>query len=315
MSDKPKRRKRRLTQGAKLHHDLSWHPQYAWELLRRSNSYRQAVREFVASCEDAKDHASLAAYRMFSKEHHRPRPGRRRHHIEKKISWETRQERLAFKSGPVLQLFGTKFRKDKLGTFRGYEIDTSTPHYKKFFKRFGDFLIFPMNPKVRLPATEGFNAVWIFSPISNLTAQLSSLPFHLLHFENGVLNVSGDSNLAVMMVAVNKKFPRNRIVSDFAKLLDYTLGSHKVRVPQPAWDILEFYRYIAIIDFLEEADTEGWPQPGYQKIGDKFAPSYDREARFSWARSKMITIRELRAFFERPLPKRSAKKVQVSDHK
>jgi hypothetical protein len=259
------------------------------------------------------DQESLRAYRVFSKESI-PRRGLKVMHPTKN-RWQTRDEMLAYKTGPSLQLFGTSLYTDKLGSPRGYRINTESNHYKKFYRLFGDFLVFPLNPKIQKPSTVGFNAVWVFSPISNLTAQLKSLPFNLLEEQHGHLTITGQSNIALMMIAVNKRFPKNRIVADFSRLLDFTIGSHKMRVPQPAWDILEFYRYIQIIDFLEEAEIEGWPQPGYQKIGDKFAPSYDREARFSWARSKMITIRELRVFFERPLPKRSEKKVQVSDHK
>jgi hypothetical protein len=260
-----------------------WDPEFCWEILRRTDSYKRAVDKYVADAKESNDGAGLAFLSSVSHDVHlAPYLGeadtanqrRMRSALHSNIWTIERWINDQIEVNPS----NRKYIKQLRETF-------DTPHVRRFQKKYGDILLFPIFPRTESPHEELMRAVWRLSPVNAPTNQSSK----------SIVKVSFDLNLS---------FSNTAILNAVKEAVDLRLETYRedhLLFPniksKKRWS--EFHLYVRAWDLWCGA---GGPKIGYQKIGDtlKIRSIKDAGSRKKWAENAINHIKNVwMPFFDR----------------
>lgn len=253
-------------------HEYSWHPEYGWQLLRRTASYKQAVDLFLKSAERAKDYASLALYQKLSKPDFYSTKS-----LVKTIIFPERDESLR-SSIAEPRIFGVVTDKDirkQRMLFEELELEHSTskprkefidfesPHFKLFRLWYGDVIRFPLSPELLHVHEAVLNELWVYRPIMIATKNSflrntnqqewdASSTWELPNYQ-----YKSDDKCSYHIIKINKNFSPERIrdeIADYFYQISQNTEYQRAKLP---WSQADFDLRLEVIDDIAEAKESG----------------------------------------------------------
>lgn len=301
-------RKRR---DEKDRHELAWNPDLGWQVLRRCPNYQRAVETFLIEAERASDQVSLDAYKIVSLDEAKvPNkwqwPPRRQPFIRawrgsKKRKELLRDQDLIFKF-PQVPTFRPKGYGDEVKKPRYLKVDTNTKHYEKFYKWYGDLLLFPINPNSTQPRIEGLSSLWALYSVKIYDSESASeLP----------LNIKHDKILTFSMT-INTSFSKTMIEDDLRWFLRSKLDGYGTIKEKPRWTEEQFEGYLRVMDAVYFNGKR--IKITHRLLGEKCAPNSVlnkvncERAVIDWAKDTLRYVeKKLMPIFDRVEPKKRPK--------
>lgn len=312
-------------ENKKKPHSYSWHPEYGWQLLRRTESYRKAVDVFISMAQKANDKEALAVYSRLSKADFYSIKSNTQVVLSKQRDLSLRQHIFETPSFSFIEdynfqqdhpLFG-HFEPDTLSVKKRkkneLEFDQNSKHYQLFVKWYGDVIRFPISPELLHIDEDVLNSVWVFRPFmiaskdvfsENGDASIEEYKLNPYHYSKQ------DEKCSYHIIKINRNFSAERIRDEISDYF-YKVASNDVYLANKIpWDEDDFELRLKIIDELEEARIKGY-KLGAIKLAKKYfahlkqsdlAKKKKMEKIIKYVQGTMLKI------FDRPMPKIKRKK-------
>ncbi len=281
------------------HHPMSWSPARGWELLKRTDSYKQAVDEFIEEATNAGDEKSLMIFEKLSGG----------------ISYLNRikARTTGIKYHKLLSDFyledytiGDLIAPRRLAS-RKYEPDYTQPHLKKFLKWYGDIIRFPIDYRSERIDPLALKLCWAHQPF--IVAPYRFLELNKRNEQTWLVSpfFKETERVSYHVIAINEDFTAHRISKEAQVYFQKYLADIKGKANRPRWGDTDFKEYLKIIDLINSYKTQG-KVFGIRRLAKTFYPAknkYEEDA-IPKARAKLRYCRDtLLMLFHREKPLKS----------